>query len=98
MTNLTRNTLIATALFGFAAALPSQAAEASITNRAAEVAGQYLMNTGNAMLDQVRKELAAGMQPKLQRLPTVVVTPTDAELRDAGIDPRQFHAARKATR
>ena len=97
MTHLNRNTLIAATLLGLPA-FSAQASEVSIVNRAAEVAGQYLIESGSAVLDQVRKELAAGMQPKLQRLPTVMVTPTDAELRDAGIDPRQFRAAHKATR
>jgi hypothetical protein len=97
MNHLNRKVLIAVALLGITT-LSAQAADASIGNRAAEVAGQYLLNTGSAVLDEVRKELAAGIQPRLQYLPKVVVTPTDAELRDAGIDPRQFHAARRAAR
>ena len=91
-----RNILTATALLATVAVLPAQAASASISGRVADAAGQYFVSAGGALLDELRNEIAAGIQPKLQRLPTVVVSPSDQDLRDAGIDPKQFRAARKA--
>lgn len=97
MNPITRKLLIsATALALAAGTLSAQASPESVGIRVAGAAGQYLVSTGGALLDEVRREIAAGIQPKLQRLPTVVVTPSDEELRDAGIDPKQFRAAKKA--
>lgn len=98
MKKLTRKTLIAAATLcmALATALPAQAADTHITGRVATAAGHFLAAEGNNLLEQVRKELAAGIQPKLQRLPTVTVVPTDEELRDAGIDPKQRKAAKAA--
>lgn len=99
MNHTTRNFLTAATLIGICVAtLPAQAAPmtpASIGGRVVGAAGQYLASTGGALVDEVRKQIADGIEPKLQRLPTVVVTPSDEELRDAGIDPKAFHAAKK---
>ena len=95
MSHTTRKFLTVALISVYAAALPAQAADVSITGRVAGTASQYLTSAGGALLDEVRREIAAGIQPKLQRLPTVVVTPSDEDLRDAGIDPKQFRAAKK---
>ncbi|MGH8457684.1 MAG: hypothetical protein ACRETE_11900, partial [Stenotrophobium sp.] len=102
MTKLTRVSLttIAAACLLTLSALPAQAgsfdqaSSANLTDRVATAAGHYFASQGSAVLQELRKQIEAGLQPNIQRLPTVTVTPTDEELRDADIDPAQWRAAR----
>ncbi|MGH8460364.1 MAG: hypothetical protein ACRESS_02040 [Stenotrophobium sp.] len=50
-------------------------------------AGRYFVNQGSAALQQIRKQIEGGIHPDVEHLPTVVVTPSAAELREAGLDP-----------